>query len=73
MRRASRPSRAPFERLGAFVHARARLVIGAWFLIALGALPFAPQAPGALQAGGFDLPTLESARSRAALDRKSVV
>ena len=70
MRRASRPSRAPFERLGAFVHARARLVIGAWFLIALAALPFAPQAPGALQAGGFDLPTLESARSRAALERE---
>ena len=58
----------PFERLGAFVHAHARLVIGAWVLIVLGALPFAPQAPGALQAGGFDLPTLESARSRAALE-----
>ena len=58
----------PFERLGAFVHAHARLVIGAWVLIVLCALPFAPQAPGALQAGGFDLPTLESARSRAALE-----
>ncbi len=45
-----------------------RLVIGAWVLIVLCALPFAPQAPGALQAGGFDLPTLESARSRAALE-----
>jgi RND superfamily putative drug exporter len=50
------------------VHAHARLVIGAWVLIVLCALPFAPQAPGALQAGGFDLPTLESARSRAALE-----
>ena len=58
----------PFERLGAFVHAHARLVIGVWVLIVLCALPFAPQAPGALQAGGFDLPTLESARSRAALE-----
>ena len=58
----------PFERLGAFVHAHARLVIGAWVVIVLCALPFAPQAPGALQAGGFDLPTLESARSRAALE-----
>ena len=58
----------PFERLGAFVHAHARLVTGAWVLIVLCALPFAPQAPGALQAGGFDLPTLESARSRAALE-----
>jgi len=44
------------------------VVIGAWVLIVLCALPFAPQAPGALQAGGFDLPTLESARSRAALE-----
>ncbi len=43
-------------------------MIGAWVLIVLCALPFAPQAPGALQAGGFDLPTLESARSRAALE-----
>ena len=58
----------PFEQLGAFVHAHARLVIGAWVLIVLCALPFSPQAPGALQAGGFDLPTLESARSRAALE-----
>ena len=58
----------PFERLGVFVHAHAPLVIGAWVLIVLCALPFAPQAPGALQAGGFDLPTLESARSRAALE-----
>ena len=58
----------PFERLGAFAHAHARLVIGAWVLIVLCALPFAPQAPGALQAGGFDLPTLESAQSRAALE-----
>ena len=50
------------------MHAHAKLVIGAWVLIVLCALPFAPQAPGALQAGGFDLPTLESARSRAALE-----
>ncbi len=50
------------------MHAHAKLVIGAWVLIVLCALPFAPQAPGALQAGGFDLPTLVSARSRAALE-----
>ena len=58
----------PFERLGAWVHAHRRLVIGVWLLAVVCALPFAPQAPGALQAGGFDLPTLESARSRAALE-----
>ncbi|MFM7825433.1 MAG: hypothetical protein ACKO8K_05030, partial [Candidatus Limnocylindrus sp.] len=54
----------PFERLGAWVHARRTWVIGAWLLLIACALPFAPQAPGALQAGGFDLPTLESARAR---------
>ena len=49
-----------------FAHRRA--VIGAWFVVLLLALPFAPRAPGALQAGGFDLPTLESARARALLE-----
>lgn len=73
--RAARTARSarrlpPFDRLGVFVHAHARLVIAAWVVIVCCALPFAPQAPGALQAGGFDLPTLESARSRAALERE---
>ncbi|NBS48937.1 MAG: hypothetical protein EBS99_18300, partial [Betaproteobacteria bacterium] len=58
----------PFERLGAFMHAHRRAVIGVWMAVLLLALPFAPQAPGALQAGGFDLPTLESARARALLE-----
>ena len=60
----------PFERLGAWVHARRTWVIGAWMLLIACALPFAPQAPGALQAGGFDLPTLESARARAILEEE---
>ncbi|MFM9166261.1 MAG: hypothetical protein ACKOQO_05560, partial [Candidatus Limnocylindrus sp.] len=55
----------PFERLGAFMHEHRRAVIGVWLAVLLLALPFAPQAPGALQAGGFDLPTLESARAAA--------
>ena len=50
------------------MQAHARFVIGIWIAIVLCALPFAPQAPSALQAGGFDLPTLESARSRATLE-----
>ncbi len=58
----------PFERLGAWVHKRRAWVIGAWVLLIACAIPFAPQAPGALQAGGFDLPTLESARARAMLE-----
>ena len=60
----------PFERLGAFMHAHRRAVIGVWLGVLLLALPFAPQAPGALQAGGFDLPTLESARARALLEEE---
>ncbi|MFZ9729980.1 MAG: MMPL family transporter, partial [Candidatus Limnocylindrus sp.] len=58
----------PFERLGAWVHRRRTFIIGAWLFLIACALPFAPQAPGALQAGGFDLPTLESARARAILE-----
>ncbi|MFZ9477041.1 MAG: hypothetical protein ACO27T_03975, partial [Candidatus Limnocylindrus sp.] len=64
-RKKSSPREAlpPFERLGAWVHRRRTFVIGAWLFLIACALPFAPQAPGALQAGGFDLPTLESARA----------
>ena len=54
----------PFDRLGRFVVRRARLVIGAWGVLLLLALPFAPQVPGALSAGGFILDDLESARAR---------
>jgi RND superfamily putative drug exporter len=53
-----------FEQLGSFVHRHRRAVIGAWGLILLAALPFAPRAGGALRAGGFTLDTLESARAR---------
>ena len=58
----------PFDRLGQFVVRRARLVIGAWALLLLLALPFAPQVPGALSAGGFILDDLESARAKAVLE-----
>ena len=60
----------PFERLGVFMHVHRRAVIGVWVVVLLLALPFAPQAPGALQAGGFDLPTLESARARTLLEQE---
>ena len=69
------PSRAtrtthvtPFDRLGRFVVRRARLVIGAWALMVLLAIPLAPQVPGALSAGGFILDDLESARAKAVLE-----
>ena len=58
----------PFDRLGSFVVHRARLVIGAWALLLLLALPLAPQVPGALSAGGFILDDLESARAKTLLE-----
>ncbi|MBA2701924.1 MAG: MMPL family transporter [Chloroflexi bacterium] len=58
----------PFDRLGRFVVRRARWVIVAWALLLLLALPLAPQAPGALSAGGFILGDLESARAKSTLE-----
>ncbi len=58
----------PFDRLGRFVARRAWWVVGAWLLLGLAALPLAPRAPGALSAGGFILPDLESARANALLE-----
>jgi len=59
----------PFDRLGRFVVRRARWVIGAWAVLLLLALPFAPQLPGKLSAGGFILDDLESARAKTLLER----
>ena len=59
---------SPFDRLGRFVVRRARLVIGAWAVLIALALPFAPQAPGVLSAGGFINEGLESARAKALLE-----
>ncbi len=58
----------PFDRLGRFVVRRARLVIGAWAVLIAVALPLAPQAPGALSAGGFISDDLESARAKSILE-----
>ena len=57
-----------FDRLGRFVVRRKWWVVGAWALVLLAALPFAPQAPGVLSAGGFILDDLESARAKALLE-----
>jgi RND superfamily putative drug exporter len=57
-----------FERLGRAVHRRRWLVIGAWAALLLIAIPFAPQAPGALTAGGFILDDLEAQRTRRTLE-----
>jgi RND superfamily putative drug exporter len=58
----------PFDRLGRFVVRRAWWVIGAWLVILLAAIPFAPQVPDRLSAGGFILDDLESARAKALLE-----
>ena len=45
-------------------------MIAAWAAVLLAALPFAPRAGDPLQAGGFTLDDLESARTRAVLARE---
>jgi RND superfamily putative drug exporter len=59
-----------FERLGRFAARRRWWVVGAWAFLLLAAVPFAPQAPGALSAGGFILDDLESARAKTLLEEE---
>jgi RND superfamily putative drug exporter len=59
-----------FDRLGRFVVRRKWWVVAAWAVVLLAALPFAPQAPGQLSAGGFILDDLESARAKALLEEE---
>ncbi len=60
----------PFDRLGRFVVRRAWWVVAAWAALLLIAIPFAPQVPGKLSAGGFILDDLESARAKTLLERE---
>jgi RND superfamily putative drug exporter len=60
----------PFDRLGRFVVRRAWWVVAAWAALLLVAIPFAPQVPGKLSAGGFILDDLESTRAKALLERE---
>ncbi len=60
----------PFDRLGRFVARRAWWVIAVWAVLLLVAIPFAPQLPGKLSAGGFILDDLESARAKTLLERE---
>jgi RND superfamily putative drug exporter len=57
-----------FDRLGRFVVRRAWWVVGAWIALLIVAVPFAPQVPGQLSAGGFILDDLESARAKSLLE-----
>ncbi len=61
---------SPFDRLGRFVVRRARLVVAAWAVLIAIALPFAPQVPDALSAGGFIRDDLESARAKTLLEQE---
>ena len=56
-----------FDRLGRFAVRRRWWIVAAWAILLLTAIPFAPQAPGALSAGGFILDDLESARAKQVL------
>ena len=59
-----------FERLG-WAMARWRWwVVAGWAVVALLALPLAPQAPGALQPGGFTADHLEAAQARRLLEER---
>ena len=60
----------PFDRLGRFVVRRAGIVVAAWAILIAVAVPFAPQVPDALRAGGFIRDDLESARAKALLERE---
>ncbi len=60
----------PFDRLGRFVARRAWWVVAVWVVLLLVAIPFAPQLPGKLSAGGFILDDLESARAKTLLENE---
>jgi RND superfamily putative drug exporter len=59
-----------FDRLGRFAVRRRWWIVAMWAVLLLAALPFAPQAPGALSAGGFILDDLESARAKQVLQEE---
>jgi RND superfamily putative drug exporter len=59
-----------FELLGVLVHRERWRVVRAWALVLLLAIPFAPRAASALQAGGFVLDDLESSRAAAILQEE---
>ena len=59
-----------FDALGRFAVRRRWWIVGAWVVLLLLALPFAPRASGALSAGGFVLDDLESSRTRDLLERE---
>jgi RND superfamily putative drug exporter len=59
---------SPVDRLGRFVVGHAWLVIAGWLVALVAAIPLAPRVPDALNAGGFILDDLESARAKAVLE-----
>ncbi len=59
--------RSVFARTGSFVVRHRRAVVVCWLVAVVAALPFAPRAGSALQAGGFTSDTLEAAQARKVL------
>ncbi|NJD29246.1 MAG: MMPL family transporter [Chloroflexi bacterium] len=64
------PSASRFERLGRWSARHRRMVIVAWAIVVLAAVPLALQTPGALRSGGFIRDDLESARAKALLEQE---
>ncbi len=59
-----------FDQLGRFTVRRRWWIVGFWALLLAAAVPFAPQAPGALSAGGFIRDDLESAQAKRLLEQE---
>jgi RND superfamily putative drug exporter len=59
-----------FAALGRVAVRHPRRVLAAWAILLAASVPFAPRVGGALQAGGFILPDLESARAHDVLERE---
>src|SRR5688500_7971449 len=56
-----------FAALGRFAHRRRWAIVAAWVALVLAGLPLLPSLPGLLKPGGFENPSMESARAGAAL------
>ncbi|HEY7025140.1 MAG TPA: MMPL family transporter [Candidatus Limnocylindrales bacterium] len=61
-----------FHRLGRAAARYRYVVIAAWIVLLVAAVPFAPQLPGALRSGGFTLDDLEASKAEQALGALNV-
>ncbi|MDQ3938040.1 MAG: MMPL family transporter, partial [Chloroflexota bacterium] len=59
-----------FQRLGLFCARRRHLVVAAWLVLLVAAVPLAPQVAGVLRSGGFSTDDLEASRARLLLEEE---